>query len=183
MEENTSFWSELFRSNPELKKYDHQLLESSPLDALVRGHEEGMRKRLVAAFDPANSEIHYYTEGNDMQSFDETNQTFDPDFYLRESARLAAVAEHLKGIPQQDPFESGQILAYTKTGPDMVEHAFAAVKSDPNGLWRVSGSSSRAFTWRQLLEYIGLGNLSSIIVVTGGEKLKEWKAPKVEDSK
>lgn len=103
-------------------------------------------------------------EDNEMASM-------DPDFYRREAARMAEVAEILDTVPQSDTFEDGQVLTFEKHYPNQrlesVKYYHAAIKS--GGYWYVTGNRSpNKVTWDALIEFIGYGCLKTLrIHITG----------------
>jgi len=109
-------------------------------------------------------------------------RSFDPEFYRREAARNAQIAELLEGIPTTDKFEVGQVITFEKVYPSTKDvYQFAARKFD-EAYWAVTGScqSGSVYTWTTLLDFIGFDNLDTVGVVTDVQSIKTWYKKQTE---
>jgi hypothetical protein len=105
------------------------------------------------------------------------NMSIDPEFLRREAQRMLARAEALEKVPQQDIFEDGQVITFTKTfSGDDIEYNYAAIRA--NGRWYNTSTKTRTqcLSWTELLDFIQVHNLESIFVVHKGEPIADYWA-------
>jgi hypothetical protein len=106
----------------------------------------------------------------------------DAEFYRRQAAMHLATAEKLEGMPMADPFETGQIICFTKYFGAYGDagYQYAAIKAD-NG-WFITGNqkANTLFSWATLLDFIGIEAFDTIgVMVTTPElDIRKWWAGK-----
>jgi hypothetical protein len=100
----------------------------------------------------------------------------DPEFLRSEAEKMLMRATILESVPQNDEFDDGQILYFTKTFGAQIYH-YAAIRT--GGLWFCSGSKApHGIMWN---EFIGVKNLPTVEVVLVKESLlKHVQTKKVE---
>jgi hypothetical protein len=148
----------------------------------LKYYSKAERAQLVQAYSKADvqatwtlhNELLNYQEGTDMK-------TFNADFYSRQADEMLRKAELARGVPEDDDaFVDGTVITWKKNyfnNSRLVGtvYKYAAIKAA--GMWYITGRETGQYTWTNLLQFIGLDNIDTVLVLDSeGIPLKDFVA-------
>lgn len=108
-----------------------------------------------------------------------------PEWYRRQADKMleaAEAAERLEALADDDHLPHGTVIRFTKEYPGVGPCVYTAIKvkretGNADGWYRsgrhTAATGMQSYSWRALLEWIGIDHLSTIEVMTPDHRLLE----------